>query len=204
MKGILKIILTLVKKWQQFKRKLRGQSIDDAAFEAIASGRALEEFCDTLKAAGGSILYGNPPQDPRSQAEAYRYLARLTRAGLEAFTEFSDPEFPVLKRMVHETVKLGADNPDNYYQNAQISGDYEYRIKGMRNDVFYLGFFTQNGSYGSTGGLAPCGALEGEDLKLEDDGSFEIIVSKVKKGKNWLKLEDETSLLMVRQTFMNR
>ena len=74
----------------------------------------------------------------------------------------------------------------------------------MRNDVFYLGFFTQNGSYGSTGGLAPCGALEGEDLKLEDDGSFEIIVSKVKKGKNWLKLEDETSLLMVRQTFMNR
>ena len=204
MNGILKIILTLVKKWQQFKRKLRGQSIDDAASEAIASGRAWEEYCDTLKAAGGSILYGNPPQDPRSQAEAYRYLARLTRAGLEAFTEFSDPEFPVLKRMVHETVKLGADNPDNYYQNAQISGDYEYRIKGMRNDVFYLGFFTQNGSYGSTGGLAPCGALEGEDLKLEDDGRFEIIVSKEKKCKNWLKLEDETSVLMVRQTFMNR
>ena len=55
-----------------------------------------------------------------------------------------------------------------------------------------LGFFTQNGNYGTTGGLAPCGALEGKDLLLEDDGSFEIILSKDKKGKNWLKIEDET------------
>jgi len=80
--------------------------------------------------------------------------------------------------MANETVKLGADNPDNIYLNAQISGNYEYRITGKRNTIDYLGFFTQNGNYGTTGGLAPCGKIEDRDLKLESDGSFEIILSK--------------------------
>lgn len=204
MKNILVFILNLLKTWQKITYKLSGKTENDHNTEKLISGQAWDEYCNTLKAAGGAIFYGNPPKDARSQAEAYRYLSRLTRAGLDAFIEFSDPEFPVLKRMVHETVKLGADNPDNYYQNAQICGNYEYRISGKRNSVFYLGFFTQNGSYGSTGGLSPCGSLEGEDLNLNEDGSFEIIVSKTKKGQNWLKLENETSMLMVRQTFMDR
>ncbi len=55
--------------------------------------------------------------------------------------------------MVHETVKMGADNPDNYYFNAQISGEFEYKITGKRNSAHYIGFFTQNGNYGTTGGL---------------------------------------------------
>ncbi len=204
MKKIILGILSIYKKWKQFILRLRGKTEADIHMERVVSGKSWEEFCDTLKAAGSSILYANPPKDELAQAEAYRYLSRLTRAGLEAFVEFNDPEFPVLKRMVHETVKLGADNPDNYYQNAQITGDYEYRITGNRNSVFYLGFFTQNGSYGSTGGLSPCGSLEAADMAIEADGSFEIILSKTKKGKNWLKIEDETSMLMVRQTFMDR
>ncbi len=52
--------------------------------------------------------------------------------------------------------------------------------------------------------MSPCGALEGKDLVLEDDGSFEIILSKEKRGKNWLKIEEETGMAMVRQTFLNR
>ena len=68
---------------------------------------------------GGQFVH--PPGTPRDafqQAEGIRYLTRLTRAGLEAYVEYNDPTFPVLRRMVHETVKLGADNPDNYYFNG--------------------------------------------------------------------------------------
>ena len=172
--------------------------------ERITSGRAWDEFCDQLKLAGGVLKHPGTPQDAFNQAEGVRYLTRLTRAGLEAFVEYCDPAFPVLRRMVHETVKMGADNPDNYYFNAQISGDYEYRITGKRNSVHYIGFFTQNGNYGTTGGLAPCGSLEGKDLKVNPDGTFEIIVSKEPRGQNWLKLEDDTGLVIVRQTFLNR
>ena len=204
MKRLVVGMLGMYKKWRQFILSMKGQTEADVHGQRIVSGTAWEEYCDTLKAAGASLMYGNAPRDPFSQAEGMRYLARLTRAGLDAFVEFNDPQFPVFNRMVHETVKLGADNPDNYYQNAQISGAYEYKIVGHRNSIFYLGFFTQNGSYGSSGGLSPCGALEAEEMQLEADGSFEIILSKEKKGKNWLKIEDETSMVMVRQTFMNR
>ena len=181
--------------------RLRGKTEQDIHDQRIVSGKAWADFCDELKAAGNVLLSPGAPRDPFQQAEGIRYLSRLTRAGLEAYVEYPDPTFPQLRRMVHETVKMGADNPDNYYLNAQVSGEYEYKILGKRNTIDYIGFFTQNGNYGTTGGLAPCGKLEDADLVLEEDGSFEIFVTREPRGKNWLKIEKETSLLMVRQTF---
>jgi hypothetical protein len=70
--------------------------------------------------------------------------------------------------------------------------------------VHYIGFFTQNGNYGTTGGIAPCALIEGKDLVLDSEGNFEIILSPEPTGKNWLKVEPETSMLMVRQTFLDR
>lgn len=184
--------------------KARGISEEDISSQRVVSGKAWNEFCDNLKLAGSALVYPGAPNDPFQQAEGLRYLTRLTRAGLEAFVEYNDPTFPVFRRMVHETVKMGADNPDNHYFNAQISGEYEYRITGKRNTIDYLGFFTQNGNYGTTGGLAPCGKLESSEMEIEPDGSFEIILSQKPRGKNWLKTEPETTLLMARQTFLDR
>jgi len=183
---------------------IRGISEDEIHEKRIVTGKAWDDFCDQLKTAGAALMYPGTPRDAFQQAEGLRYLTRLTRAALEAYVEYSDPAFPRFKRMVHETVKMGADNPDNYYMNAQISGKYEYLITGNRNSIHYIGFFTQNGNYGTTGGLAPCGALEDRDMQFETDGTFEIILSKKPRGKNWLKIEDETSLLIVRQTFFDR
>lgn len=184
--------------------RLTGKTEADVHAQRIVSGKAWAEFCDHLKTAGAALVYPGAPTDAFQQAEGVRYLTRLTRAALEAYVEYGDVEFPELRRMVHETVKLGADNPDNYYQNAQISGAHEYRITGKRNTINYIGFFTQNGVYGEPGGMSPCGVLENNDLQMEPDGSFEIILSKTQKGKNWLKMEDRTSLLIVRQTFLDR
>ncbi|MEM7104711.1 MAG: DUF1214 domain-containing protein [Bacteroidota bacterium] len=184
--------------------KINGKTEQDVHEQRIISGKAWDEFCDSLKTAGAALVYGNAPTDPFSQAEGYRYLARLLRTGLDAFVEHNDPQFPTLKRMVHETAKIGADNPDNYYQNAQISGDYEYRITGKRNSIYYLSFHVMNGNYGSAEGIETCSEIETHDLTMNEDGTFEIILSPKKKGQNWLKVEPETTLLMVRQTFMDR
>ena len=204
MRKLLFLFLRVLKTFRRIELKLRGKTEADIHTERVVSGKAWEEFCDNLKSAGASLMYPGAPRDAFNQAEGLRYLSRLTRGGLEAFVEYCDPAFPVLRRMAHETVKLGADNPDNYYFNAQISGDYEYRVSGKRNSVHYIGFFTQNGNYGTTGGIAPCDSLEHSDLKIDDDGSFEIILSKTPAGKNWLKIEPGTTMLMVRQTFLNR
>ncbi len=204
MRKLLFLFLRLLKTFRRIGLKLRGKTEDDIHAERVVSGKAWEEFCDNLKSAGASLMFPGAPRDAFNQAEGLRYLSRLTRGGLEAFVEYCDPAFPVLKRMAHETVKLGADNPDNYYFNAQISGKYSYRLRGNRNTVHYIGFFTQNGNYGTTGGLAPCGALEHNNLQMEADGSFEIILSQTPSGKNWLKTEPGTTMVMVRQTFLNR
>src|SRR5262245_24542140 len=184
--------------------KLRGQTPEGVAEQRIVSGQACDEFCDTLKAAGASLKFPGTPQDVFSQAEGYRYLARLARAGLEGFLEDADPRAPMLKRVVHETVKMGADNPDNYYQNASISGAHEYRIVGNRGTVNYLAFGTQAGHYGQGGGLPPTGFLEASQLQLDPNGDFTIAVSTEPRPGNWLPMKPETGVLIVRQTFLDR
>ena len=171
----------------------------------IADGTTWAEFCDTLKSAG--VLLDRPasPKDLRDRAEGYRYLSRLLRAGLEAFVEHGDPLAPVLRRMVHETVKMGADNPDNYYLNAAISGAHRYRIVGKRNSVAYLGFGIQSGNYGVGGGQMKTGAyLEASDMHIEPDGSFTIELSVEPAEGNWLPMTPDSTMLIVRQTFLDR
>jgi hypothetical protein len=184
--------------------KLRGKTPESEAEARIVSGQSWAEFCDTLKAAGASLSFPGTPQTPFDQAEGYRYLSRLTRAGLEAFVEYADPTRPVLHRVVHETVKMGSDNPDNYYETAQLRGTLEYRIRGKRNTIAYLSFGTLIGHYGKSQGMPPTGYLEASQLHIEPDGSFEILLSSEQKPGNWLPMTHETGTLVVRQTFLDR
>ncbi len=209
-KAVIPIKAVLVKCLQGFKKfrlamlKLRGLSPDDVAARRIVEGKSWEEFCDTLKAAGSAMVFPGAPQDPFNQAEGYRYLSRLVRAGLESFMEFADPKAPVLRRVASETIKLGSDNPDNYYQNAQISGEYDYVIRGTRGSVDYLGFGTQKGHYGQGGQMPTTGYVEGRDLVVDADGRFELWISTQPKPGNWLPMEADSSMVIVRQTFQDR
>lgn len=170
----------------------------------VGSGEAWAEFCDALKRAGEQIQRPEAPSDPFTRAEGYRYLSRLARAGLEWYVEFNDPAFPVLYHPSHETLKIGADNPDNLYQKAVLDGRHDYRIRGQRGTVYYLSFLTSKGSYAENFRQVETGFLDGEQLQLEPDGSFEIIVSARKHEGNWLPMEAGTNSLLVRQTFMDR
>jgi hypothetical protein len=182
----------------------RSVATPEEAEKRIADGTSWNDFCDTLKLAGSVILRDSSPSDPLSRAEGFRYLSRILRAGLEAFVEHADARAPVLARMVHETVKMGADNPDNYYQNASISGAYEYRIIGTRGTVPYLSFATQSGGYGEGLGLPLTGFLDAKDLVVAPDGTFEIAVSVEPRPGNWLPMKPESGTLIVRQTFARR
>jgi hypothetical protein len=184
--------------------KVRGRTPAAEAERRLVSGQSWEEFCDTLKAAGAALHFPGAPQDAMSQAEGYRYLSRLVRAGLEGFLEDPDPCAPVFKRVVHETVKMGADNPDNYYQHASISGQYEYRIVGNRGTVPYLAFGTQAGHYGQGGSMPPTGFLAAADMQVAANGDFEVAISCTPRPGNWLPMKPNTGLLIVRQTFGDR
>lgn len=177
---------------------------EDSAVRALIGGKTWDEFCETLKRAGEVIRRERSPKDPLDQAEGYRYLSRLVRLALEKFVEHSDPTTPRFYRLSHETGKIGCDNPDSYYQNAAISGQYEYRLWGNRGTVPYLGFGTYYGNYGSSARSGCSGYLESNDLQIAADGSFEIILSCNRHPGNWLPMEPDTSMLIVRQNFLDR
>jgi hypothetical protein len=178
--------------------------MSEEATKRIVDGTSWSEFCDAIKMAGSIILSDSSPDDPLTRAEGFRFLSRVTRTALEAFVEHADPLAPTLHRPVHETVKMGADNPDNYYQYATISGEHEYRIRGTRGTIHYLGLGTYVGIYGQGGRSEPTGYLEGSDIVVEDDGTLEIALSCEERPGNWLRMEPDTSSLIVRQTFLDR
>ena len=184
--------------------RLRGKTEDDVAAQRVVSGKSWGEFCDTLKAAGAALQFPGTPRDSFNQAEGYRYLSRVARAGLTAFIEHADAKAPVLHRVVDETTKLGADNPDNFYQTAALDGRYEYKITGRRNSIACLSFGTQSGHYGEGGGLPPTGHIESDQIEMDEDGCFELILSCKPQDRNWLPMTLETGTLVVRQTFLDR
>ncbi|MFK8020011.1 MAG: DUF1214 domain-containing protein [Pseudomonadales bacterium] len=163
------------------------------------------DFCDRLKRAGDVIQRQSSPKTPFDTAEGYRYLSRLVRAGLESQVESSNAHFPRFYQLANETIKIGNDNPDNIYHNANLDGSLDYRITGNRGTVNYLSFGTKAGSYATTGTMEPTGQLDADNIVLDSSGGFKIIVSTRRpQDGNWLPMTPDTSSLIVRQTFNDR
>jgi len=177
-------------------------STDDAA-RRVLDGSAWREFCEALARTGDVVLRDTSPDEALDRAEGYRYLSRLTRLALEKFVEHADPTAPTFYRLSHETAKIGCDNPDSFYQNAEIDGRLEYRLSGTRGSVAYLGFGSYYGAYGRPGRSGCSGYLEADQLEIGPDGRFEIVLSGERQPGNWLPMEPDTCMLIVRQNFLD-
>src|SRR5512134_1084349 len=102
-------------------------------------------------------------------------------------------------------VKMGLDNPDNFYRSASVDPRLDYRIRGRRGSIHYLSFAAQNQNFAArdriTGGA---GHLEDSELALGPDGRFEIIASQREHPGNWLRMNPDTKQILVRQTFLDK
>jgi hypothetical protein len=172
---------------------------DREVVERVVSGRVWADFCDALKSAGEIVLRERAPDDPLDRAEGWRYLSRLTRLALEQSVEHADPTAPTFYRLSHETAKIGADNPDAFYQNCIVDGRHDYRLAGSRGTVPYVGFGTYSGIYGIDSGIERTGFLDSRDLESDREGRIEIVLSATPKPGNWLPMREDTRLLIIRQ-----
>jgi hypothetical protein len=171
---------------------------------SIGNGQLWSQFCDDLKQAGDQILSGTSPTDSLTRVEGFRYLTRLLRLSLEKNIEYDNPDHPQFYSLSHETAKIGNDNPDNFYLNCAIDGKRSYRITGNRGSVEYLSIESKAGSFASGGDMAPTGHVNIDDLQVDRDGNFELILSMQKCPGNWLPLRAESDNVLVRQTFRDR
>jgi hypothetical protein len=161
-------------------------------------------FCEQLAHAGEVLDRPSAPGTAIDQAEGLRYLSRLTRTALNMLVDSSDPDFPRIFLLTDDAIKIGADNPDNLYQQIVVRGDRDYRITGTRNSVPYFSIGSKANRYAIDGTMASTGEIELTDMAIAPDGSFEIIVSKTEKPGNWLPMADDTTLLIIRQTFNDK
>lgn len=165
---------------------------------------AWRDFCARLAEAGEIILAPDVPDDPLIRAEGVRYLSRLTKLALEQYVEASDPDFPFFYKLSHETAKIGADNPDNVYWNASIRGDCDYRITGKRGSMFYFSIVANAMRYHIDGSAHATGQLLDGDIEWGRDGEVEIIASCNYQPGNWLRLEPDASVIVLRQSALDR
>lgn len=160
-------------------------------------------FCQRLEKLGELVEETDFVANELDRAEGYRYISRLTRIALDMHLENADPDFPSFYAASHETAKIGADNPDNLYLNATINGERRYRLWGNRGSVPILSFGTKANRYAVDGTMASTGELDSAEMQFDSDGSFEIIASRDKVDGNWLPLAEDSSMMLVRQTFLD-
>lgn len=175
--------------------------MSDPAGDVGALDHVWRNFCAQLAEAGEVLARPSAPVTALDQAEGLRYLSRLARTALNMLVDSADPDFPRLFMLCDDKIKIGADNPDNIYQQCVVRADRTYRVTGKRNSVPYFSIGSKANRYAIDGTMASTGEIEFSDMTFGPDGSFELIVSKEPHPGNWLPMADDSTLLIVRQTF---
>jgi hypothetical protein len=173
---------------------------------AAIDGTSWARFCDTLKEAGQKIL--DHSDDELDRVEGFRYLARLTRGGLESFLEHGDTEFPTVPSLPY-LLKIGCDNPDAHYQRVTVDPRHTYRLFGPRGTVHYLGIGAYSGGYVSGAKTPGCQGYLEFNSPASSDETVDIIVSATEPdtlapGTRWLPMTHDTSALIIRNFFGDR
>jgi hypothetical protein len=176
----------------------------DEITQKVVDGSAWREFCDMLLAAGEVVMAESNPDDPLTRAEGFRMLTRLLRGALENKLEYGRASRPELICTCHETIKIVAENPDNHYLGASLDGKYDYRIWGTRGEAKWISFNLFSGAGFGSGGPGTGATLHEEQMHIEPDGSFEVIISQREQSGNWLRSEADTRSLAIRQTFLDK
>lgn len=167
------------------------------------AAQSWREFSASLEAAGARVFASS--DDPGERLEGLEYLAQLAAASLEMKHAKGSKIAPRFTDWMGDYRKFLGDSPDAIYHTAELSSAYRYEVSGNRGDAEYLGFML----YGRqlNGWNRPAANLSGESMRFNESGNFTIILSKTAPADpelNWLKLEDDIHMVMVRQYYHGR
>jgi hypothetical protein len=172
-----------------------GDNPHDATLKA-----SWEDFCDQLKRAGDLVFRDTTPVHDIDRAKGLRLLARNVSLALQFQLENNDPDFPELLHYFDPLRKQGGDNTDALYVGAPINGQQTYRISGRRGTARYFAVTVLEDGATPWGG-AVVGSLIDSDIEVDEDGSFEIILSPHAHPGNWIRTTPGSWRVTVRQFF---
>ena len=208
---------------------MTGDNRTQIARDRLLSGRAWDDFCDTLKVAGRHINAIEGPLSDLDRAEWYRFMTRLARSSMERLLENAEPTRPRLRDMVWRQ-SINVQTVDQDHLMCQFDEARDYRITGTRGTIpyFVIAILTcpapdvagaedwaAQGVEGlkrfDPSNLKTTGFIASQQVKVEADGTFEIILSQNDpnaghqgEGKNWLRLTPDTNCIMIRNVWSDR
>ena len=168
--------------------------------------QAWHQFCDDLKASGDLIFRDGIPDNEITRATGMRLLARNIALAMQFEMENHDPKFPELLHYFDPLRKQGGDNTDAHYSGAPINGQDFYRISGHRGNAQYFAItILENGN--TPWGGAVVNTRLGQDLVVDDEGRFELIIGPEQpaeldiKKTNWMQTSAASYRITFRQFF---
>jgi hypothetical protein len=161
----------------------------------LVPSQGWERMLDSLSRTGSVLQSERAPTEATDRAAGYRHLLVLLALGIDEALRGSDPYRPhFAPANVDNILKWGMDCPDAAYTGAGIRGHATYVVRGRRNTVRYLGFQVM-------GGMENTGNVVADDLDMDEDGRFELVLSATEHPGNWMPLTGSSSSLVVRQFF---
>lgn len=157
------------------------------------------EFCEELKRAGQVMLRESTPKDELTQAEGYRKLARLIHIGFMTSFELADSDRPQILPAVSKSMLGEGETSDARYHHAFIDGRSTYRVRGTRGTAPFIEFTVYAGKIGLQDTSRQVGYLLEDDLQVEADGSFEVVIGPDEHPGNWIRTEPDADMLYIRQ-----
>jgi hypothetical protein len=180
-------------------------SIAEAALSggAEASGRVGDDglaagwahLLDRLKVAGEMVASDPVTRNRVDYASGMRHLMVLLAVGVdEALRVDPDPVLAVGRTSTDDILTWGMECPDCIYLRATMRGGETYRLFGNRGTARYVGLQTMDGIASTMNVLV-------DELDVDADGNFEVIISADERRGNWLKIDGEHPTLIVRHFF---
>jgi hypothetical protein len=128
-------------------------------------------------------------------ASGMRHLLVLLAAGIDEALRFDpDPVLAVERTSTDDIVTWGMECPDCVYTRATMRGGESYRLSGNRGTARYVGLQTMNGIVSTANALV-------DELDVDKDGNFEVILSADERAGNWMRIDGEHPTLTVRHFF---
>ena len=159
------------------------------------------EFGEDISALASVVENAPFNQDEQTAAAGYRHISRYLATFLAEHMDYRDPNYPQFSRLPNMVARIGWDNPDNLYLSFPVRGDHTYRLHGDLSNFDLVTFNVYSGMLGHTPilDIRTISSLISDDLEVDEDGNFLLTLSAEPTEGNWLKLEADAYMVIVRR-----